>query len=161
MSSCLKNFVKAYDDANSKEAEKKEAEKKAAENAYIYLQSLPIIVKPICSKHPIGQKSDLEDNPSNLYLCTLTPPEIKGNKETHKDITYLPKLAGWGDDNLSINIPTGDYKGRYFTGNLAFDFRELWRDWSDGEVDIRDRMNDLREFYKEVLEDPNFTSIFR
>ena len=142
---CLKNFVKAYDD----------------ENAYIYLQSLPIIVKPICSKHPIGQKSDLEDNPRNLYPCTWTPPEIKGNKETNKDITNLPNLAGWNDDNLSINIPTGDYKGRYFTGNLAFDFRKLWPDWKGDQTDITQRMDDLRTFYKEVLEDPNFTSIFR
>ena len=153
---CLKNFVKAYDDANSETDH--EAAEKAAENAYIYLQSLPIIVKPICSKHPIGQKSDLEDNPRNLYPCILDPPEIKGNKETNKDIKYLPDLLGWGDDNLSINIPIGDYKGTYFTGNLAFDFRKLWPDW--GDLPIDDRMDVLRKFYKEVLEKNGLPALF-
>ena len=138
---CLKNFVVAY---NARNAE-------AAENAYIYLQSLPIIVKPICSKHPIGQKSDLEDNPRKLFPCTRTG--IQGNKETNKDIKYLPYLPDWNGafQNLSINIQTGEYAGIYFTGNLAFDFRKLWPDWDPAPAQITTRMSALGEFCIEVL----------
>ena len=149
---CLKNFVKKFSDGN----------KKAAENAYIYLQSLPIIVKPICSKHPIGQKSDLEDNPRKLFPCTSTG--IEGNKETDKDIKNFRYLPDWNNpatfQNLSINIQIGEYAGTYFTGNLAFDFRKLWPNWVPDEEQITKQMIALSEFYIEVLQDAGLPALF-
>jgi hypothetical protein len=150
---CLTNFVKEFRDGNKLAA---------AQKLYIYLQSLPIIVKPICSKHPIGLKDDLLDNPSKLFSCGYDTG-IVGNKETGKDIKNLHNTLDteWTPmifNRLHIDIDTGEYAGKYFTGNLAFDFKKLWKLTFPSEPDhpqLPEQITHIETFILEVLNEPN------
>jgi hypothetical protein len=112
-----------------------------------YLRALPIIIKPICSKHPIGSKTKCESNPKNLYICTKAKG-ISNTSDAGIDVKHLHKKFQTEWDNVwnVSHIYNEESTKNYYTGNVAFDFSALIDD-----ADVAKTTSKIGQFIAEVL----------
>ena len=154
VASCLKKYVKKYNDNSDSEIKKR-----IYENLKTYLECLPIIIKPICFNHPIATEDKCKETPMK-YLYPLTPKgAINHSSDQGKDVKDFHTIFADQWEEMMVKAKKGyiqaDDNDFYYTGNLAFDFGLLAE--ADTEAKIIDRCTN---FYQRVFSG-NFESYFK